>query len=531
MSLAAARLRRPDRPPGPSLPDLVVEHVWEVLRAPSFRFLAATAAALVVLFARAPGPWVTPLFFAEDRDWTSLLVTRGFWHTALHARPDYCVFGNVLVLWIGMRLCDLFAGGDPLQLARWQAVASYLAFAVVVSLPVLLLRRRLPPAAILAVWLLALFMPLGIHSGSWSGYEILGRSMNLGFAALFVGFLLVWVRLTPVAPRPLWQILLIDLGLLACIATNPICTVLIPAAAIPFLARLRSPRMPGPQPAHAGTAPRGTAAASRHPLWPPPASLVSLAAITIAALALNGIPAAGRGSPAPATPALGFDAAVELGVARSLFYSLTWPVYRWLNTDRTLLLAGIALALTWRYGLPKHRSLYAGGLALLCVTSATLVLCRRELADCLHGYRTTFPDRYFYAQYLVGLPLMATFASDVATRLARHPWLRHAPLAALHALALLAVCREPPWKVSDSQFIVDDDGCFARSAARAVASGDYRTATRAAAADGAFVGIPAHPAFPTEVLLPRAAVERAVARLRAAGAVRTASAAPQPLTR
>jgi hypothetical protein len=512
MSDAPTTGRRRARSPALAFPDLVVEHVWEVLRGPSFRFFAATAVAFVVLFARAPGPWVTPLFFAEDGKWTSLLVTRGFWHTALHARPDYCVFGNVLVLWTGMRLCDLFDGGDPLELARWQAVASYLAFAVVVSLPVLLLRRRLPAAAVLAVWLLALFMPLGIHSGSWSGYEILGRSLNIGFAALFVGFLLAWVRLTPTAPRPLGKILLLDLGLLACIATNPLCSVFIPAAAVPLLSHLWK---------------RGARDTRRDAL----ASLVSLAAITIVALALNGIPAAGRGSPAPAAAALGFDQAVELGLARSLFYSLTWPVYRWLTTDRTLLLTAIALALTWRYGLPRHRFLYAGGLTLLAVTSATLVLCRRELADCLHGYRSTFPDRYFYGQYLVGLPLMAAFASDVATRLAQRPWLRHAPLAALHALALLAACREPFWKVSDSQFIVDDDGCFARCAARAVATGAYRTATRSAAADGAFVGIPAHPAFPTEVLLPRDHVERAVARRRATGAVRTAHAAAASPTR
>jgi hypothetical protein len=507
--------RPPDR--GPSITDLVIEHAWDVLSSPGFRFLAATAVAFLILFARAPGAWVTPLFFAEDRDWTSLLVTRGFWHTVCHARPDYCVFGNVLVLWTGMRLCDLCAGGDPLQLARWQAVASYLAFALVVSLPVLLLRRRLPSPAILAVWLLGVFMPLGIHSGSWSGYEILGRGLNVGFAALPVAFLLVWVRVTPHGPRSPLKTVLLDLGLLACVATNPVCTIVIPAAAWPFLARMW----------HAG--PGHRADAWRHLRADP--ALWSLAILGLATLACNGIPAPNRGSPAPSAPALALAQGVEMGLARSLFYALTWPIYRWLNTDRTLLFAALALGLTWRYGLPRHRLLYAGGLALLAVTSLTLVLCRRELADCLHSYRTTFPDRYYYAQYLVGLPLVAAFATDVATRLAGRQHLRHLPMAALHALALLAACREPPWKVSESQFIVDDDGCFARNAARAVAAGVYRTADRAATPDGPFVGIPAHPAFPTEVLLPRAAVERAVAARRGGGVVHAAGAGAPHHTR
>jgi hypothetical protein len=515
MSGAAASLVSHDHP-APAAGSATAATVWlahvgTVLRSRSFRFLAATAVAFVVLFARAPGPWVTPLFFAEDREWTSLLVTRGFWHTALHARPDYCVFGNVLVLWTGMRLCDLFDGGDPLELARWQAVASYLAFTVVVSLPVLLLRRRLPAAAVLAVWLLALFMPLGIHSGSWSGFSILGRATNIGFAALFVGFLLVWVRLTPAGPRPLGKILLLDLGLLACIATNPICSVFIPAAAVPLLSHLWK---------------RGARDTRRDAL----ASLASLAVITIAALALNGIPATDRGAAAgmPGAPLDG-DRVVEFALARSLLYSVSWPIYAWLDTTRTLLMAAIVGLLLWRCGLPRHRFLYAGGLALLAVTSLTMVCCRAEVGHCLDHYRTTFPDRYFYAQYLVGLPLLAAFTADLSARLAARPWLARLPWAGVFALAALAAWREPAWYVADSQFIVDDDGCFARAAAAAIDRGDFRAADRRPDHRGPFVAIPVHPAFQdAEVLLPRVPVERSVGRHGGTGAARLADRPDRP---
>jgi hypothetical protein len=488
---------------GATLAGLVVEHVWDVLRGPSFRFVAATAAAFVVFFARAPGAWVNPVFFAEDRDWTTLLVTHGFWHTVFHARPDYAVLGNVAVLWVGMRLCDL-VGGDPLTIPRYQAVVSYLVFAIVVSLPLALLRRRLRPEALAAVWLLALAMPLGIHSGTWSGYEILGRATNVGFAALFVAFLLVWVRLTTDL-RPV-RTVAIDAGLTACVLTNPIATALLPVAAWPALRPLlRCRDRAGLRTAIAGIA--GDPA-----MW-------SLVAATLFCLTGTGLPTLPGHDPRTAVVALKpFDWAVECGLARSLLYSLSWPIYRWLNTDRTVALAALALWLTWRFGLPRHRWLYAGGLALLALTSATLVFKRPEAANHLGGYRTTFPDRYFYAQYLIGLPLIAAFASDLQTRLAARPFLARLPLAALFALAALAVVREPPGKIADSQFIVDDDGCFSRSAARAVALGAWRGADGKPAADGAFVGIPAHPSMPKEVLLPRAAVERAII---AVGASRT----------
>jgi hypothetical protein len=416
-----------------------------------------------------------------------------------------------------MRLCDLCAGGDPLQLARWQAVASYLAFALVVSLPVLLLRRRLPSPAILAVWLLGVFMPLGIHSGSWSGYEILGRGLNVGFAALPVAFLLVWVRVTPHGPRSPLKTVLLDLGLLACVATNPVCTIVIPAAAWPFLARMW----------HAG--PGHRADAWRHLRADP--ALWSLAVLGLATLACNGIPSAGRGDTPTGAGPLDTDRLIEFGLARSFFSSLTWPVYHWLNTERTLLVAALALGLTCRFGLPRHRLLYAGGLALLAITSLTLVLYRRDVGQCLDHYRTTFPDRYFYGQYLVGLPLVAAFAADVATRLAPRPGLARSPWLALHALVILAACREPAWRVADSQFIVVDDGCFVRNATAAIAGGEFRTAAGVHDPDGAFVAIPIHPVFQDAVvLLPRPAVEQSVGRRRVQpGDVRYAGHPDRPL--
>jgi hypothetical protein len=199
------------------------------------------------------------------------------------------------------------------------------------------------------------------------------------------------------------------------------------------------------------------------------------------------------------------------------------------DTTRTLLMAAIVGLLLWRCGLPRHRFLYAGGLALLAVTSLTMVCCRAEVGHCLDHYRTTFPDRYFYAQYLVGLPLLAAFTADLSARLAARPWLARLPWAGVFALAALAAWREPAWYVADSQFIVDDDGCFARAAAAAIDRGDFRAADRRPDHRGPFVAIPVHPAFQdAEVLLPRVPVERSVDRHGGTGGARLADRPDRP---
>ena len=204
------------------------EDLARVLASPLFQFLAATAAAFVVFFARAPAAYLSPMLFAEDQSWTSMVVTRGFWNTALHAREDYCILGNVILVWLGMQVCGWFCGGDVFVLPQCLALVSYLFFAAAVSLPILLLQRQLAAAYRWLAWSLACLLPLGIHAPFWSGFEILGRTVNVGYVFLFIAFVLLWHRAT--AARTLWQALPVDAALLVCTATNPFCIVMLPAA-------------------------------------------------------------------------------------------------------------------------------------------------------------------------------------------------------------------------------------------------------------------------------------------------------------
>jgi len=478
--------------------------VGAVCRSPRFQFLAATLAATVIFFARAPVAFMAPLLFAEDRAWTTQLVTRGFWETAFHAREDYCILGNAIVVWLGMQACEWFCGGDVFELPRCLALVSYLVMGAAVSLPVLLLRRQLRPVYLLAAWLLACFLPLGIHSASWSGFEILGRAINLGYVFLFIAFVLIWHRIANVTTAS--QAVPVDLGLLVCTATNPLCIAMLPATVWPYRGRLFATR------------------ASRSLLLRDPV-FASLCVLAVGCLVVNGVPEPRGHEPEMPAASVGFDAAVEMGVARSLLYPLVWPIYHRLGTVSTLSIAALAAWCLWRFGHPRHRLVVAGGLATVGMVSIVLITCRPEVGILLDGYRSTFPDRYFYGQNLVVTLVAVVFAADVAERLRDRPRMAWLPAAALIGLALAAAVREPAWPVADSQFLLAGDDCFESGARRALHGRQFVDAARNPDPRGPFVEVTVQAGCEKSLLLPRESVVRSLAMRQSPrdAAIRTAA--------
>jgi hypothetical protein len=457
-----------------------------VAATPLFQFLVATAVGTVILFARAPAAYVSPLLFAEDWHWTSLVETRGVVHTALHARGDYAVLGNALLLGaasaVAQGICD-----DVLALPRCLAVMSYAFFAASFALPVLLLRRQLGTGFCWAAWLLACTLPLGVET--WSGFEILGRAVNVGFVFLYIAFVLLWYRTTAV--RSFAQALPVDAGLLVCTATNPMCIPMLAAAAWPAARRWLGDR-------------------ERPATIVREGAFVSLCLLAVACVAVNGLPTAQRPSMDAAPPA-SFDAAVEIGMARGLLYPIIWPIYRHLSTWSTLALAAGAGFAVWRWGRREHRSLMAGGLATVMLVSAVLALNRGELAAILDGYLHTSPDRYFYAQNLVAMLMLVTFAADLARGLHDRSRLAWLPAAGLGCLAVAAMIHEPPGRVTASQFYLADDGATEAAARRACREGRFVDARRRPGSAGDYVEISVSRLAGAPLLLPRRAVERSLA--------------------
>lgn len=96
-------------------------------------------------------------------------------------------------------------------------------YAVLAAAPVWLLRPFLAPAARGLLWGLVILMPLGESS-----FEVLGRISNIGFGMLFVCFCLLAWRRSADRSRP-WRIATVDMGVLLCATTNPLCFPIVAA--------------------------------------------------------------------------------------------------------------------------------------------------------------------------------------------------------------------------------------------------------------------------------------------------------------
>jgi hypothetical protein len=383
-----------------------------------------------------------------------------------------------------MRLCDLLYEGDPLQVPRCYALVSYLFFAAAFSSPVLLLRKRLSPQFLFLLWLLACLLPMGTSSGCPSGFEIIGRISNIGYVCVFLAFILVWYRNTDASSRI--SFLLTDCCLGGCVTTNPLCLAIVPAAAWPLARDLVARRT-------------SLRTIVRSP------SLHSL--IPLALLCLLPAYRVVCSKPVDRGPAMSAEAAIEVGITRNILYPVVWPYYQRMNKDRTFLVLGITLICIACYGNRSHRGFYISAALVLAVTSLALVYLRPELGQLINGYRSTWPDRYFYGHNLLGLLVMVVFAADVAKRLQGRRRLEWLPSAALAGMALIIAYREPIWPLPVAQFMLKKS--FADSAGDAVRAGKFVDANDQPDRNGEFVDIAIHPEG-WRVTLPRRGVEKSL---------------------
>jgi hypothetical protein len=456
-----------------------------VVMSPAFVFLVATAAAFVIFFARGPAAYLHPILYGEDALWASMIYRHGFWLTLLHARGDYHVLGNILALGMGIQACELFCAGNILALPRCYAMISYLFFAVTVSLPLLLLRGQLRPFHLLAVWLLGCFLPIGT-----SGTEILGRLCNIGYAFVYIGFVLVWYRNCVAKTR--LAFMLTDFGLLACVATNPICFVLLPATAWPFVVQWVRKRRP-------------VAEVIRSPAMISLMALAVCSAVVLAKPLTNKQRANGSISLTPAV-------AVEMGIARNALFPLVWPIYEHLTTGGSLLAAAAVLGCMARVSTKKHRLVFVGGVGLLAITSIVLVVMRPDLGSTVADYHCTYPDRYYYGHNLVAMLLLVMLAADAAVRLRGSRQWRRLPDAVLAGFVVACIARQGVLGVSQDQFQHTEIGTFAECVQTALNQRRYVTAAGTRHPKGKYLLIDTYPCFADgtgwQMTLPRGIVDR-----------------------
>ena len=88
----------------------------------------------LVLLLRNPDPLLHPVLYAEDGPWMGALLSGGFADLLLHARGDYFVWGNVLLLYLALGINHLLFGFDITHLPQVVAVVSCAFLAAIAAL-------------------------------------------------------------------------------------------------------------------------------------------------------------------------------------------------------------------------------------------------------------------------------------------------------------------------------------------------------------------------------------------------------------
>lgn len=179
---------------------------------------------LIILFFRSAYNFMVPSMYAEDGVWSASIINNGLLDTLLHARGDYLVLGNVLLLQLALGLNELFLGYNINYLPVFVAVVQYLFFSGCAVLPVWCFKRDMSKYMRLILWLLIMLVPVGT-----TGYEIWGKICNTGFMFYFIASCLLFRRIFHRNHNSRPSIVLGDIMLFLCCGTHEGAYVLVAA--------------------------------------------------------------------------------------------------------------------------------------------------------------------------------------------------------------------------------------------------------------------------------------------------------------
>jgi hypothetical protein len=340
---------------------------------------------VIVLFIRNPDPVLNPALFGEDGTWLIGFLTHDLQAAYFGTRLDYLTFGQSAILNAAVFLNQVFFGDSIAHLPQIMAGLSYLFWASVAATAFAGLRPWLRAEWRVAVVAIIFLMPLGVHSN-----EVLGRILNLGF--MFFPLAVFLILLRPQVRFEGWKYF-IDMLLLVCCATNPLCIALV-----------------------GGHALLSAISTYRRDRSIPVRDLVVGCGIGL--LCLFYLYRFGD-APKVGMEELNPSRLVEAIFARSLLYPFIFPVYQGLSDAWSL---ALFLALAALMGWALVRAEASGKMVGFGLATATAIVVlgtiatRYSLTAHLHGYTSTFPDRYYYAQNVMIVVCMAWAMSRTPAR-------------------------------------------------------------------------------------------------------------------
>ncbi|MGG6294553.1 hypothetical protein ACQ4M4_09020 [Leptolyngbya sp. AN02str] len=454
-------------------------------------FIGIFCISCLIFFIRNPDAFFNPVFYAEDgRSYVGPILSHGFFPALFEARADYLVLGNIVITGIAILINQLIFGSNVLNLPQIIAITSYSFLAFVAALPILLLHQKLRMRYLILLALAVSFFPLG-----GSDFEVIGRILNLGYAFVYLAFILIAYRNIRLeqgdTKQNIWIFLGLDICIWVCAATNPVVFMLQPIAYFPYLKKVWK---------------KGS---SWQSIFRDRTFLSLIGLSTVLCIQLFFMLASRNsytgGLDSSWTPA----SLIEMVLARSILYPVIYPFYRYMNDVFTVLLLIAVVALFIKFANPKNYEMYWAGVYSLAIFSLLAVVFRPGLTSLLNGYSTTWPDRYYYGQNLLSIFLVVLLVQDIASCFLKRSMQLGVLTIAFVVLLSGANQASSYGNIERHAGNLRQIGTFEQNLMQAVARQSFINEEWQPAADGKFVFVPIYPTTPPwAMMLPRHIAEQ-----------------------
>lgn len=112
-----------------------------------------------------------------------------------------------------------------------------------------------------------------------------------------------------------------------------------------------------------------------------------------------------------------FSNAIEMFLARSMFYPVIYPIYKRMNDISVILISAFIFVGFFKFSSKQNYGLYIFGFYSLAIFTLAAAIFRPGLSGMLNNYSSTFPDRYYYGQNLLATFLTVLLFHDISSRL------------------------------------------------------------------------------------------------------------------
>jgi len=363
-----------------------IQPLVNLLKSPLFWRIAASLFLFAVFsmwaYNRYPVYWDVPNFYAEDGTiFAQNVIDKGFWGALFTSFNGYFIFGVYLLEGLAFLLNDLFFDGSLLDLSKTLGLVSYLFWAFLCTLPVLLfwhdVKRKF--------WLILLSVSLAVLPLPGFNYAVFTVG-NLKFAFMYIAFLLL-IKRWRLPSNSRW-VYAIDASLVICAFTNATVYLLLPFALLPY--------WPGWKPLRAPITLFKSLLHNRGFI-----SLLGL--LVLVSLQILYIVLRGGIDHIEGYLQEPYEMAktIEIFLHRTLLFPFDHMMVKDLSNSVVVLGTLVLIIGLWKIARREDRPIVIFGLWAALVTTALFVSQRTGTSHLFNNYTTSGPDHFFYTQNLI----------------------------------------------------------------------------------------------------------------------------------